>query len=85
MAIKKKDAPCRWRGRQVSFPARDRPATSAELSEGPAFLHRENSYFYKTWNGGRVGDLSMSLIQYSSVWFSEVMGNGCIDRFDSVS
>ncbi len=27
-----------------------------------AILHRKNSYFYKTENGARVGDLYMSLI-----------------------
>ena len=27
-----------------------------------AILHRKNSYFYKTQNGARVGDLYMSLI-----------------------
>ena len=27
-----------------------------------AILHRKNSYFYKTQNGARVGDLFMSLI-----------------------
>ena len=43
------DSNCRW-------------TNVCERALKKAILHRKNSYFYKTENGARVGDLFMSLI-----------------------
>ena len=50
----------KWMNRQLDTAPLDNNVAERALKK--IILHRKNSYFFKTQNGARVGDLYMSLI-----------------------